>query len=109
METNYVSPGSASLPENVTLPAPVVTSIPNAITTHTRVFVKVLHKGPPAHNTTNIYLVKSGDTLVRIAKAHGTTVNALETANHMNTDHIYAGEKLKMPQAFVAAAKVAQD
>ena len=34
------------------------------------------------------YTVKSGDTLLRIAKAHGTTVKVIKSANSLTTDKI---------------------
>lgn len=44
-----------------------------------------------------IYVVKSGDTLGRIANAHATTVKALKAANDLKTDQIKVGQKLKLP------------
>ncbi len=44
-------------------------------------------------------VVKSGDTLSRIARAHGTTVKALESANGLKIDRIVVGAKLKIPTA----------
>jgi LysM repeat protein len=52
------------------------------------------------------YTVKSGDTLTRIARTHGTTVKALEAANGLSTTKIRVGQKLKIPskaEATVAA------
>jgi LysM repeat protein len=46
-----------------------------------------------------VYVVKSGDTLTRIARVHGTTVKALKTANNLNNDRIVVGAKLKIPEA----------
>jgi LysM repeat protein len=43
------------------------------------------------------YSVKSGDTLTKIAKAHGTTVKAIESANNLTTTKIKVGQKLKIP------------
>ena len=43
------------------------------------------------------YTVKSGDTLTKIAKAHGTTVKAIQKANHLTTTAIKVGKKLKIP------------
>ncbi|WP_143810589.1 muramidase family protein, partial [Oenococcus oeni] len=41
------------------------------------------------------YTVASGDTLTSIAKAYGTTVSAIATANNIsNPDYIYVGEVL---------------
>jgi len=44
-----------------------------------------------------IYSVKSGDTLTKIAKAHGVTVKALESENNLSTTKIKVGQKLKIP------------
>lgn len=44
------------------------------------------------------YTVKRGDTLARIARAHRTTVKAIQTANGLASDRIVIGEKLKLPQ-----------
>jgi LysM repeat protein len=43
------------------------------------------------------YVVKSGDTLTRIAKAHGISAAALRDLNALKTDRINAGQKLKLP------------
>jgi LysM repeat protein len=50
-----------------------------------------LHTGDP------LYTVKSGDTLIKIAQDHKTTVRALRTANNLRTDSIKVGQKLKIP------------
>jgi len=50
------------------------------------------------------YTVKSGDTLTKIAKAHGTTVKAIEAANGLSTTRITVGKKLKIPAKMEAAA-----
>ena len=50
------------------------------------------------------YTVKSGDSLTKIAKAHGTTVKAIRAENNLNTDHIKVGLKLKIPAKVEAAA-----
>jgi nucleoid-associated protein YgaU len=50
-------------------------------------------------HSTVLYVVKSGDTLTRIAKAHGTTVKAIEAANDLTGDRIFVGAKLKIPAA----------
>jgi LysM repeat protein len=51
--------------------------------------------------------VKSGDSLTKIAKAHGTTVKAIKAENNLNTDHLKVGQKLKIPAKAEAAAPVA--
>jgi LysM repeat protein len=47
-----------------------------------------------------IYVVKKGDTLYAIAKAHGITLKALMAANPEVTDpkKLRIGQKLKIPQ-----------
>jgi LysM repeat protein len=54
-----------------------------------------------------VYVVKSGDTLIRIAHTHGTTVKALEAANNLSTTKIKVGEKLTIPAKAEAAAPMA--
>ncbi|MGB7767518.1 MAG: LysM peptidoglycan-binding domain-containing protein [Verrucomicrobiia bacterium] len=44
-----------------------------------------------------IYIVKSGDTLSKIAKRYGTTIKAIESENGLSTARIKVGEKLKIP------------
>ena len=103
-DTNWISPQSASLPENVTLPAPEPTPPPPVVAPAPEpVPPAVVHKAP-AHHANGIYVVKSGDTLGRIAKAHGTTVKALKIANHLSSDRIFVGEKLKLSLAKSATA-----
>jgi LysM repeat protein len=50
------------------------------------------------------YVVRSGDTLTRIAKTHGTTVKAIEAENNLSTTKIHVGQKLKIPAKAEAAA-----
>lgn len=56
---------------------------------------------------TTTYTVKSGDTLTKIAKAHGTTVKALQSANGLATTKINVGQKLKIPSKPAAVAPTA--
>lgn len=57
----------------------------------------------PNGGSSATYVVKSGDTLVKIAKANGVTVKALRTANGLKTDQIKVGQKLKIPAGHPAA------
>ena len=50
------------------------------------------------------YIVKSGDTLSKIAKRNGVTLKALRAANNLTTDHIKVGDKLKIPAKVETAA-----
>ena len=49
------------------------------------------------------YTVKSGDSLTKIAKSHGTTVKAIEADNGLSTTKIKVGQKLKIPAKAEAA------
>jgi LysM repeat protein len=44
-----------------------------------------------------VYVVKSGDNLLKIAKTTGVSVNQLRAANNLRTDQIRVGQKLKIP------------
>ena len=52
---------------------------------------------------TDVYVVKSGDALEKIAKNHNTTVKAIKALNGMKTDRINVGQKLKIPASQPAA------
>jgi LysM repeat protein len=54
-----------------------------------------------------VYTVKSGDMLLRIAKAHGTTVKKIMALNDLKTTSIRAGQKLKLPAARAASSEPA--
>ena len=43
------------------------------------------------------YLIAPGDSLSRIAKKFGTSVEALKAANNLSTDRIYSGQELLIP------------
>jgi len=43
------------------------------------------------------YEVRSGDSLWGIARAHGTTVDRLKSANNLSSSRIYAGQLLEVP------------
>ena len=48
----------------------------------------------PSSGTTSTYVVKSGDTLGKIAGIYNTTVTALKSLNNLKSDTIYVGQKL---------------
>jgi len=51
----------------------------------------------PAAATGNIYTVKAGDSLGRIARANAITVADLRSANNLRSDVIFPGQKLVIP------------
>ena len=59
-------------------------------------------KGNENSAAADAYVVKSGDTLGRIAREHKTTVKSLRDANRLKTDAIKVGQKLKLPAATIA-------
>lgn len=54
-------------------------------------------------NGEQMYTVKSGDNLLKIAGQHHTTVKAIRSANSLTTDRITVGQKLKIPKASAAS------
>lgn len=53
---------------------------------------------------TKTYKVKSGDNLMKIAKANGVSLKELRAANNLKTDQIKVGQSLKIPSKATAAA-----
>ena len=51
-----------------------------------------------------LYTVKSGDTLSKIARTYGVTVKAIESENNLSTTQIKVGQKLKIPAKTEVAA-----
>jgi peptidoglycan endopeptidase LytE len=62
----------------------------------------------PTSKAQTRYVVKSGDTLGQIARAHRTTVHALKAANGLTSDRIAAGQSLKIPETRTAGVAGAQ-
>jgi LysM repeat protein len=52
----------------------------------------------------DVYTVKSGDNLTKIAHTSGTTVKALMAMNNMTSTRINVGQKLKLPAKTTAAS-----
>ncbi|MGV3772733.1 MAG: LysM peptidoglycan-binding domain-containing protein [Verrucomicrobiales bacterium] len=68
---------------------------------------KTVANGGSTNGTGNHYVVKSGDTLTRVASQHGVTVSELRSANGLKTSRLNVGQKLKIP-AKAAATPAAQ-
>jgi LysM repeat protein len=96
---------STGVPESWTNPAlaaeqkPKPCPQPNLGATSQTAPVVSKEKAATASQPEALYVVKSGDSLTRIAKAHGTTVKALKAANGLVNDRIVVGAKLKIPTA----------
>lgn len=50
-----------------------------------------------SEGSSNMYTVKAGDTLAKIAHQNGTTIKAIKAANNLKTDRLLVGKKLKLP------------
>lgn len=99
-ETNPPVSSAAAIPAaNPPVAEPVASATPApAGTNNTPVPTTVA--APAAEE---VYVIKSGDTLGRIAKDHHTSVQAIKAANGLKTDRILAGKKLKLPPATTPA------
>jgi len=84
-----VDPKKLKIKQKLTIPAPTQSAAPDATSTAQAM-------GATGGET---YVVKSGDTLSKIAKKHGVSLKALRAANASiaSTDHIKVGEQLAIP------------
>jgi peptidoglycan endopeptidase LytE len=90
-----LEPTKLKIGQSIKIPAPVAPAAPGGGTAT-----------PAATSGTSeqIYVVKSGDTLIKIATDHKTSVKALRSANSLTTDKIKVGQKLKIPATASAPA-----
>ncbi|HNQ90651.1 MAG TPA: LysM peptidoglycan-binding domain-containing protein [Verrucomicrobiota bacterium] len=78
-----IDPRRLQIGQKLQVPAPVpATTTPGA--------------GSPPDGS-QVYVVKSGDNLTRIARQYHVTVRELRAANNLKTDRISVGQKLKIP------------
>jgi len=54
---------------------------------------------PPSNQQQGTYVVRSGDTLYKIANQFNTTVNALKSLNNLMTDVLQIGQVLQLPSS----------
>ena len=82
------------LKQKITIPAAKVTEAS----------VATVNTAPVAADASSeLYTIKSGDTLDKIAHAHHTTAKAIQAANNLTTTKIIVGKKLKLPAKAEAA------
>ncbi len=55
--------------------------------------------GTPAADASVFHIVRRGDTLTRIARRYGATIDALRRANGLSSSLIHPGQSLRVPQA----------
>ena len=82
----------APAPVHAAITAPAVAPAPAPV-------VAAKTAAPALTLSGQVYVVKAGDTLGRIARQHHTTVKALKTVNSLETDNIAIGASLKLPAA----------
>ncbi len=76
-----------------TLQAKQIKELENAL----RNLAGVLQSSSGTKASAGEYRVKPGDSLDKIAKDHGTTVDAIKRVNTLSKDTIYPGQKLEIP------------
>ena len=99
-------PGTSAPKSDVMLaaaPAPAAGVAPEAANTSAP--VKVKSAFTPYTGPTKEYVVKSGDSLGKIAFASGITIRALKELNGLTKDIVRVGQKLKIPAEKVSADK----
>ena len=99
----FVTQGAIAVPGNIAVPKPKTPQPkPNAVREQRGKFPPVRGKVlPPPPLPPGQYRVKYGDTLSKIAKAHGTTVAELKRLNgfdDVRVNNLIAGEIIKVPQ-----------
>jgi len=78
-----VDPNRLQIGQTINIPAPAPAVAP----------------APSSPSGETVYVVKSGDTLTKIADRFGTSVKAIRTANNLQTTVIRVGQKLVIPAA----------
>ena len=71
--------------------------VPGSRTTHGKTVANPDPPTPIQNQHFVDYVIRSGDTLYKIATIHGITVANLRVANSLSSDRILVGEKLKIP------------
>ena len=98
----FVTGGAIAEPEDITEPKPKTSQPkPNAVRERRGNEIVLGGVVPPPPLPPGQYRVKYGDTLSKIAKAHGTTVAELKRLNgfdDMRANNLIAGEIIKVPQ-----------
>jgi LysM repeat protein len=86
-----VEPTKLKISQKIHIPAPAAPATPAVTGTGTAPVESASAGGE------QIYTVKSGDNLTKIAGQYGISIKALRAANALKTDSIKVGQKLKVP------------
>ena len=106
-------PGSAAAPKAAPKSNVMLASAPAKDASHaaanTTAPVKVKPAFKPYNGPTKEYIVKSGDSLGKIALASGISIRALKEMNGLTKDTVRPGQKLKIPAEKQVAQKPAAE
>jgi LysM repeat protein len=56
-----------------------------------------LSKSTNGEQNENLYIVQQGDSLIKIARLHNTSVKSLKELNDLPSDQIFVGQTIKIP------------
>ncbi len=87
-----INPTRLKIGDKIKIPAPSKTPAAPAPTA-----------GAAPSSSATVYVVRSGDNLLKISKSTGVPIKQLRAANNMRTDRITVGQKLKVPARHTAA------
>lgn len=101
--TTIHSPTKRPKHASLVLPQPSNTNVQNDSQLDRSIITSSVAKAPKASVTSpslnGTYVVKSGDSLSRIASKFGTKVSAIQSANGLSGSNIRVGQKLTLPTA----------
>ena len=66
----------------------------NNLSINQRLIIPTLNQNNNTNNSTNTYIVKSGDSLYAIAKRFNTTVDNIKRLNNLASNNLSIGQKL---------------
>ncbi len=98
-------PGSAAAPKSNVMLASAPAKDGSRAAANTTAPVKVKPAFKPYKGPTKEYVVKSGDSLGKIALASGISIRALKELNGLTKDTVRPGQKLKIPAEKQVAQK----
>jgi LysM repeat protein len=84
-----ITPTKLKIGQKIIIPAPATAAAPAP--------AGVAPATAPSAGGEQVYTVKSGDNLTKIATKFGTTIKALRAANGLKTDSMKVGQKLTIP------------
>lgn len=92
----WASEGSASASAGQSATSPKPKSRPKAPAAKLKTTSKKQVKAPRTRSNITIHVVQPGETLWRISKRYGTTVEAVRKLNRMKNNNLYVGQKVKV-------------